>query len=361
MTHRERILRTLTCRETDRVPLPNWLGFAPWGQTMERWKEETGREDLDVAREFDLEPFCHWVHVWQGPVPEFEAEVIEETDNFIISTDSRGIIVRNRRDGMSMPEFLSHPVKTPEDWKIYKAERLQPRLDERVPGLDEKAAQLAAAYDDAPVQVGNFPWGIFGTARDLMGAEEILMAFYDYPDMVHDIMQTLVTLWIASFERVMEKVQIDHIHIWEDMAGRQGSLISVDMMNEFMMPHYDRIAAFAAEHDVAVISVDSDGLVDQIVPTMRAHGVNAFFPFEVQAGNDIREFRKQYPDLCIIGGIDKNALAKGKPELHAELDRVAFMLEYPGYVPGFDHLIAPDASWANFEYFMHELIKLLGR
>jgi hypothetical protein len=48
-------------------------------------------------------------------------------------------------------------------------------------------------------------------------------------------------------------------------------------------------------------------------------------------------------------------------ELHAELDRVAFMLDYPGYVPGFDHLIPPDASWANFEYFMKELVKLIGK
>jgi hypothetical protein len=30
-------------------------------------------------------------------------------------------------------------------------------------------------------------------------------------------------------------------------------------------------------------------------------------------------------------------------------------------VPGFDHLIPPDASWANFEYFMKELVKLIGK
>jgi uroporphyrinogen decarboxylase len=361
MTPRERMLRTLTCQETDRAPLPYWLGFFLWGDTHERWKKESGLEDLNLYDMFDFEPFCHWVHVNQGPLPEFESEVIEETDEFVISIDGRGIKVRNRRDYGSMPEFLEHPVKTPDDWQRYKEERLQGSIDDRLPDLDAKAADIAKAYDDAPVQVGNFPWGVFGTIRDLLGAEEVLYAFYDEPEMIHDMMDTLTTLWLDSFEKVAEKIQIDHIHIWEDMAGRSGSLISTDMMEEFMMPQYDRFAAFAKKHNVAVISVDSDGHVDQIVPVMTQHGVNAFFPFEVQAGNDIREFRKQFPDLCIIGGIDKNALAKDKAALHEELDRVAFMLEHPGYIPGFDHLIPPDASWENFVYFMNEMIKMIGK
>ena len=359
MTHKERLLKTYRCEKTDRAAVPAWLGFWPWGQTTERWKVESGKEDLDIYSGFKFDPGCHFVWVDQGPRPAFEQKTIEETDEFIIATDSRGITTRNRKDHMSMPEFMAYPVKTPDDWKKYKEQRLQTQLEQRVDGLNERAAQLDGKLDDAPVQVGTFPWGVFGSVRDLMGAEEILLAFYDYPEMVHDMMATHVTLWIKLWQAVADKIQIDHIHIWEDMSGKQGSLISMAMVEEFMMPHYDRIARFAADNGITAISVDSDGLVDELVPMMMRHGVNVFFPFEVQAGNDVREYRRKYPDLCIMGGLDKNALSKGRKEVQAELDKAADMLQSPGYIVGFDHLIPPDAKWDNFQYFMTELAKLV--
>ena len=35
------------------------------------------------------------------------------------------------------------------------------------------------------------------------------------------------------------------------------------------------------------------------------------------------------------------------------------MLALGGYVPGFDHLIAPDATWPNFKYFVERLRKMI--
>ncbi len=359
MTNRERIVKTLLCEKTDRAPWVNWLGFMPWGQAHWRWKQESGISDLDLSRHFGLEPFFHCVPAHMGPMPGFEPKILEENEEFVVSLDWRGMVVRNRRDRGSMPEFMSYPIKTPADWAKYKEERLQPRVAERLPELKKFAADILSL--DVPVQVGCFPWGMFGTARDMMGAEEVLMAFYDEPELVRDIMHTYTDLWLALYEEIVKTVRVDHIHIWEDMSGKQGSLISMAMIEEFMMPEYDRMAAFAARHKIPIISVDSDGMVDQLVPVMMKHGINAFFPFEVQAGNDVVTYRQQYPKLGILGGLDKSALAKGKPELHRELDRAEKMLALGGWVPGFDHLIPPDASWANLSYFMEHLKKMVFR
>ena len=59
-----------------------------------------------------------------GIFPPSSSKVIEETEDFIISRDERGITKRDRRDGASMPEFLDYPVKTADDWERLKAERL---------------------------------------------------------------------------------------------------------------------------------------------------------------------------------------------------------------------------------------------
>lgn len=370
MTHRERIVRTLLCERTDRPPFPIWLGFAPWGETLERWRQESGIKDLDIVTYFGFEHFFHCVPLQYGPFPGLAPRVLEESPEFIVSTDWRGITARNRRDGGSMPEYIRHPIQTRFDWDRYKAEQLQPRIAERTAEVAAFAAnkvgrvQPQAANDPetlhVPVQVGVFPWGVFGTARDMLGAEELLLAFYDEEAMVRDIMATYTDLWIKLYEEVAKHVQIDHIHIWEDMSGKQGSLISMAMIEDFMMPHYDRIAAFARAHKVPLISVDSDGLVDELVPTFMKHGVNVIFPFEVQAGNDICKYRRLYPKLGILGGLDKNALAKGRKEIHAELDKAGHMFAQGGYIVGFDHMIPPDVPWVNFDYTVQHIKKLIG-
>lgn len=357
MNSRERIIATLCCQKTDRVPLPFWLGFSPWGETKSRWCRESGIADLNVTTHFEFEPFFKVAPMEYGPCPHLERREISRDSEFVVSTDYRGITMRNRLDHGSMPEFIGHPIQNHDAWKRYKEAHLQPQLEARTASLGAYLDGLRGG--DVPVQVGTYPWGVFGTARDLMGAEEVLVGFYTEPEMIRDIMDTYTELWLQLYGVVAERVQIDHIHIWEDMSGKQGSLVSPAMIEDFMMPSYDRIAAFAKEHGVPVVSVDSDGQVDELVPLMMKHGVNAFMPFEVQAGCDIEVFREQYPTLGIMGGLDKRALAKDKKAMHHELDRAERMVAKGGWIPGFDHLIPPDVPWDNYSYFMQSLRKLI--
>ena len=358
MTNRERILRTLQCLETDLAPFCMWLGFAPWQTTLERWQEESGLADLDLTDHFGFEPFFQSVPTEYGPYPHFAPATIEENDEYIVYRDYRGLTARTNVQSGSIPEFIGHPIQDRADWERYEAERLQPDLTNRLSKLQDFAEDSKKI--DAPIQVGQYPWGVFGTLRDLLGAEKLLFAFYDDPDLVHDIMQAYTSHWLTIYEAIAAIIPIDHVHMWEDMSGKQGSLISMDMVEQFMMPQYDRLAAFCRSHSVPIFSVDSDGLVDRLVPTMMAHGVNAFMPFEVQAGCDIESFRKQYPDLGIMGGLDKNALAADQKAIHAQLDRAQRMLAQGGYIVGFDHLIPPNVPWKNYAYAINELKRMIG-
>ncbi len=344
----ERVVRCLAGGDIDRVPFGVNLGWLPWGETLEGWRRETGRPDLDPRREFGYEAGFVGPALECGPFPRFEERLLAETAGYVVQRDWRGITLRNRRDGGSMPEFLDYPVKTPADWEALRDTRYRlADLDGRVTqDWDAFRAQLAATGE--AVQVGSFPWGVFGTVRDLLGVEEALVAFYTEPAMIRDMMERLTDIWIGLWERVAAEVRIDHIHIWEDMSGRHGSLISPAMVEAFMMPCYDRIAAFARAHGVRIVSVDTDGDCRELVPLMMRHGVNMFFPFEVQAGNDIREYRRQYPELGIMCGLDKRCLAASTAAVDREIERCADMVRQGRYVPGFDHLIAPDAQWPLF-------------
>ena len=82
--------------------------------------------------------------------------------------------MRNLLDNSSMPEFIAHPLKTVDDWRHYKDERLFPAWEDRlrqVPAFAEGARAPGQA-----VQFGTFPFGVFGTLRELFGGQGRLAA-----------------------------------------------------------------------------------------------------------------------------------------------------------------------------------------
>ena len=349
LTPRERFLNCCLGRPVDHVPYGVGLGWWPWEDALERWREESGKKDLDIVSEFGLERFFASPPLRQNIWPLFEEKVLRDEGEYIVRRNGRGITERMHKHGTGMPEFLDYPVKTPADWARIKRERLDPDAPGRV-DVDWEAFRKRASLRGETVVVGDFPNGVFGYARELMGAEELLIAFYTEPEMVRDMMEHLTTLWLSLWERVAAETRIDWVHIWEDMSGRQGSLISPAMVEQFMMPQYDRIADFARRHGIEIMSVDSDGDVSELVPVMMRHGVNLYLPFEVQAGCDILEYRRKYPTLAINGGLDKRALAAGKAAIDREVAKAREMVRRGRYIPGFDHLIPSDVPWENYRY-----------
>ena len=361
MTDRERFVNCILGKPVDRPPY--LLAWGPWGTTWERWKKEgmpesyTGYHNVVRALGVDVGPQV--VPVNCGPCPSIEQVRLEEDDTSYVYIDSWGIKRRNAKGHESMSEFLSFPVKTREDWVKFKAERLDPNHPGRLGGDWEATAKLWVA-NGAPIQLGSYPdVGIFGTLRWLLGDEECLLAFCTDPDLVHEIMDHMTTLYLTVFAAVVEKVPVDVIHIWEDMCGRQGPLIGPDTWEEFMGPCYRRIRDFARAHNITVISVDTDGRPDLIVPPMMRNGVNYLFPMEVAAGTDVNDFQQRYPALAMLGGIDKRELANGPAAIDRELARITPAIRRGRYIADLDHLVPDDVSWDNFCYYAKALKKIV--
>jgi uroporphyrinogen decarboxylase len=173
-------------------------------------------------------------------------------------------------------------------------------------------------------------------------------------------MDHLTSVYLAVFAKVVEEVRVDIIHLWEDMCGRQGPLISPQHWNEFMGANYRRIRDFASQHGIGVISVDTDGDPDLILPNMMDAGVTYVYPFEVAAGCDVNVLREKYPALAMMGGIDKRVLAEGPEAIDRELERISPALEKGRYIPALDHLIPDDVSWENYCYYAEALKALVG-
>ena len=128
-----------------------------------------------------------------------------------------------------------------------------------------------------------------------------------------------------------------------------------------MGPNYRRIKTFADEHNIPVISVDTDGDPSLITPPMMNSGVNLLFPMEVAAGCDVNEWQERFPRLGMMGGIDKRALAAGPKAIDRELERIRPAIERGRYVPALDHLVPDDVSWENYCHYAMALKRLVGK
>ncbi|MCL2099241.1 MAG: hypothetical protein FWH24_02240 [Oscillospiraceae bacterium] len=355
MINKERFKNTFLCRETDRAPFNFYFG--PWGETLERWQKE-GLSGKNWAEPFGFDPGVKAVPLNYGPFPGFEHTVLEKKEYTQIMVNHFGAVQEISLTGPTIPKYLKFPVTGIDEWRKYKRERLDPGSAGRFPHNFKAAAEELNNYDGM-VQLGGYPYGLFGTVRELMGLENLMYAFYDNPELVHMIMDDLTDFWLSLYEKACRGIKVDIIHIWEDMSGKQGSLISPALMYEFMVPNYKKIRKFAESHGIHTLMLDTDGNVADIVQVFIDGGINCLLPFEVTAGCDVLEYRRKYPELCIMGGVDKLELAKGREAIDAELARIAPMFGYPGYIAMPDHLPHPDISWEDFLYFGSKLKELI--
>jgi len=361
LTNRQRFLRTFAGEAIDHVPFLDIMGF--WDSCLDRWKTEGLAQDADaetvrkiVGFEGGLGAFLPInSFVW----PAFEPQIVRQEGEKIFTRNSWGAIELNFAGSQFLPITVEGPVSDRKSWENFK-DRLQPNLPERLPedwiSLCEKARQSGE-----PVYAGELPNGFFSGVRELMGFERQVALFYDDPDLMEDILDTLCDLWMAVYTRVQQDIHLDYFYIWEDMCYKGGPLISPAMFRRFLLPRYQRLTEVLRASGCPNILVDSDGDMRKLVPLWIEGGVNITFPWETQFGLDITAVRRQYKDLGMIGGLNKYALAGGREAVDKELRKLPFMLEAGRYIPGLDHGVPDDVSWDDYRYFYNRLHELIWR
>ena len=154
--------------------------------------------------------------------------------------------------------------------------------------------------------------------------------------------------------------KIDYAEIWEDMAYRNGPNISPKLFKKYIFPHYKRFIDLLKRNGVRLFVLDSDGNVQALLPLLIEAGVNCIFPLEAQSDMDARRLRKEYGEsLAMMGNLDKRALIAGKAAIRKEVNNKFTLIDEGGYMPSVDHLVPPDVSFSNYEYYVNLLRKRL--
>jgi hypothetical protein len=361
MTPLDRFLATIHFEPMDQYF--RWEGLGFWDETLVRWHDEgLSTEIADGAWahfHFGFDPQAHvelgsWIHPGYDPV--FEDKVIEQKGSHLIKQDMAGATIEVPADGSStIPLYLDFPVKDFADW-----EKIKERLNPDSPGRLGDAQPMIQLSIDNPWPLFTRICGLFATHRFLFGTENLMFMYYDNPDLLHAISRHWVEMWKSVITQLSHIRKPEIVDLHEDMCGKNGPMISPSMFDEFMAPYYNELVGCLKDDlNIPTVSVDTDGDMHLLIPKFHRAGVNFLWPFEVQAGMDIVKIREAWPEMVLMGGIDKRALAKDRGSIEAEIKRVVpHMLKKGGYIPSTDHNVPPDVSHEHFLYYL-EIIRNL--
>ena len=358
MDARTRFRRTCRFQDVDRFCIRH---MGHWPETLIAWKEQ-GLNSCDggAIHGNDMCPSvgvplgsAYWSPFW----PRFERQIIRQDDDYVTERDENGrtkLWKKNTRSELA--QYLRFPVESDNDWSQIKW-RLDPDNEDRYRGLPD-FARNHGGINGRDYPVGQSMCGPYRMLWLMFGDIGIAYAMADSPALVHEVLRTWLELVKQSLERIFSYIDIDSVDLLEDICYKQGMMLSPDCFRRYLLPYYQELTGYLKRYSSVVnISVDTDGYVEELIPLLVEGGVNCLMPFEVQAGNDVLAVRKKWGRRLVIrGGINKLEIAKGRPEIDAELTRVLpTFVDTSGFFVCLDHQAHPDIALDDYRYYVERV------
>ena len=338
-------------READRVPM---LG-APWDSTLACWRREGMPQNVDFEEYFGLD---RRIRVGGDISPRFETKVIEETEDYIIESDSWGTTAKNWKHASSTPHWIARTVVDRESWQMAKSRMrmLRDRIDwarlkKQYPLWREKGWWIQ----------GKLNWfGFDVTHARIVGTEKLLIWMAEDPELVIDILDTQLKCELQLFDMIWDAgYTFDSIYWCDDMGYRNGTFFSILMYRDILKPVHKRAIEWA--HGKGIYAhLHSCGNINAFLPELIDIGLDALNPLEVKAGMDPVHLKKTYGDQLVLHGGLNAMLWDDIEKTEEEIRRIMPILKQSGgYIFQEDHSIPDSVSFKDFRHIV-EIAKELG-
>ena len=184
--------------------------------------------------------------------------------------------------------------------------------------------------------------GYFVTLSGIMSFEGMMIAMYDEPEAMHELLDYMCDYDIWLVENYLENYKgIDIMGMGDDNATEINPFISYDMFKEFLYPRYKRVADKIKEYG-KIISYHNCGRCEDFMDDMVGIGVqiwNCATPV-----NDLMGFKKKHNNKIIL-----EFLPRFYFEADEEKTRQQVRDQIDKYAPGGAFVWAGDALTINQE------------
>lgn len=354
LTSRERIDNILHRRPVDRIGVFEHF----WGDTQRKWREEGHlAQGEDLATHFGLDIENCWCFNLVADL-DFQPEILEETEETVLTRDGNGAVLRRHKQHDSTPEHIDFAVRNRATWE----ELTKPKL------LPDRRRINFEAYRNAKRHAADtnrfFCWAgvnVFELMHPVCGHEYMLLGMAEDPDWVKDMTATYATLLIQLMEILFaEEGKPDGIWFYEDMGFKQRPFMSPAMYREIVQPAHARTFAYCHSLGLKVI-VHSCGFVEPLLPGLLEAGMDCLQVMEVKAGMDPLRIKRNYGDrIALCGGMDaRNLVANDLESIRAELaGKIPALKEDYGYILHSDHSIPTTTNYETYRFFVDEGLRL---
>jgi uroporphyrinogen decarboxylase len=182
----------------------------------------------------------------------------------------------------------------------------------------------------------------------------------DQPDFVREYMHIQGKFAAALAESVLKQVEFDAMVFSEPIGDNNGTLISPQMYEELVLSSYKPLLDLAPRFGIPTIICRTYANMKALIPSLLNWGIDVLWACEVeQRIMNYPALRSEFGrELKLIGGIDLDALRKGKGAIREAVQKIAPLVSEGGFIPLADGRVRADVPYENYLYYRELLYKL---
>jgi uroporphyrinogen decarboxylase len=229
---------------------------------------------------------------------------------------------------------------------------LNPRFFADIPARIERYGDRYRVF-----QIG---FSLYERAWTLRGLEPLLMDFYDNPDFVHSLLETIADYNIAQIHEAL-KYDIDAVYFGDDWGQQHGLQMGPKLWHKFIYPVLKRMYSVVHAAGKAVF-IHSCGDVDELFDDLIAAGVNCFNPFQPEVMDVVSLLKIYRGRLVFHGGLStQRTLPYGSvTDVRRETERLLELGRQGGYIFAPAHDVEGDVPLENMLVFIEMLQQQAG-
>ncbi len=212
-----------------------------------------------------------------------------------------------------------------------------------------------AKYGDR-FRVFQIGFSLYERAWTLRGMQNLLMDFYDHPEFVRELLNTIADYNIAQVKEALN-YDIDAVYFGDDWGQQHGLQMGPKLWRNFIYPVLERM--YRAVHEGGkFVFIHSCGDVDELFEELISIGLNCFNPFQPEVMDVPTLLRKYHGRLTFHGGLStQKTLPYGTPqEVRLETQQLLEMGREGGYIFAPAHDVEGDVRLENMLAFI-ELVQ----
>ena len=179
-----------------------------------------------------------------------------------------------------------------------------------------------------------FP-GLFEFCHCLMGMEEAMLALYEEPECMHELIEYQVKWEMEYITQLCTHVHPDMLIQSDDWGSSLSTFLSPAMFEEFFLEPYKKLYACCRENGIQILLHHSDTYAETLVPYMLEMGIDIWQG--ALTTNDIKGILERTEGrLTLMGGIENTRIDQegiSEEQIEAEVRKRCEMYGTKNYIP----------------------------